>query len=202
MLFGFAGAHRSGKTTLAKAVAETLGIHFHPFGISEKAKLMGYNSVSDLPIEERIKLQEALLDMHLDEVDDLPRPCITDRTPLDMIGYMMAEVTMHNTTEAMGDRIHKYMEQCLKATKTNFDMVIVTRPLPIFELDPKSPPPNLAYQWQHQLIVEGSAAQISDTVEVHTLISTDFKSRMSATCDTVVMRLESIKDEVAAFTSH
>lgn len=156
-MFGFTGAARSGKTTLAKRVSEEIAIPYFDAATTQAAKEAGFNAVGNLPIGERMELQEFLLKTYLKRVEDAPRPFITDRTPLDMIAYTMAEVSMHGTTLEQGKRIHKYYEDCLKAVNNLFHLIIIVRPLPFYTVDPTKPPENPAYQWHTQLLMEGGA---------------------------------------------
>jgi hypothetical protein len=177
-MFGIAGAHRTGKTTLAKEVAALSGIPYHDASISQIARELGVSEVDNLPIAERVKVQEHILKRYLELLDQAPRPCITDRTPLDMIGYMLGEVTMHNTTPEEGELINGYVNQCLEATKTHFGAIMITRPFDSYKPDPKSPPPNLAYQRLVQFIIEGASDQILRFVPTATLLADDLEARV------------------------
>ncbi|CAN0470801.1 unnamed protein product, partial [Phaeothamnion confervicola] len=156
-MIGFAGAHRSGKTTLARAAAQRLGRHFHDASVTRIMKEAGVDGVADLPIPQRIAAQEFLLKRFVAELAKAPRPAITDRTPLDMIAYTLGEVTMHNTDAATGRRIYAHVQHCLDETARHFETIFVVRPLPQFDADPSKPPDNQAYQWETQFLIEGAA---------------------------------------------
>jgi hypothetical protein len=198
-MFGLAGAHRSGKTTLAKRVAEDLGIHYHDASISKFAKELNINAVGDLPVAERVKVQEHILKRYCEEIDKIGRdrmPAITDRTPLDMIGYMLGEVTMHSTTPEDGKLIAHYVDRCLAATLRHFDTIIVLRPLPTYTADPKSPPESLAYQWQNQMIVEGALAQLNQMpLQQARLLTVDLEQRAECTQELILERLAAWADD-------
>ena len=198
MSFGFAGAHRTGKTTLAKQVAEDMGYHFHDASVSKIMRAHGINAVGDIPLGERIAAQEFLLDKFLENLKSAPRPMITDRTPLDMIGYMLGEVTMHNTDIELGKRINAYAIKCLEATVNHFDTVIIVRPLKLYVVDPKSPPPNAAFQALVQFIIEGAARQVDDIIFVHTLTGSDFQLRRDHSQLIFHERMEQLGEESKA----
>jgi hypothetical protein len=130
---------------------------------------------------DRLRLQEFILEKFMDRVKAAPRPAISDRTPLDMIGYMLAEVTMHNTPIEFHDQIQRYVDKCLAETVLHFDMILMLRPLPIFEVDPTKPPPNRAYQSAVQFLIEG-AGQQSDHLCSGVIVTTDLQRRVDATC--------------------
>lgn len=177
MAFGFSGAHRTGKTTLAKQVAEDLKMQFLDGSVSKIMKEFGINAVGDIPLEQRIEAQEFLLKRYLDNLTKAPRPLITDRTPLDMIGYMLGEITMHNCSAEAGKKANAYVENCLDATLRHFDTVIIVGPLAGYTVDPKSPPPNEAYQRAVQFLIEGAACRIASSMYIDSIETTDFEAR-------------------------
>ncbi len=202
MSFGLAGAHRTGKTSLAKQVAEDLGYSYHNGSVTAIMKEFGINAVGDISIGQRIEAQEFLLNKYLENLFWAPRPMITDRTPLDMIGYMLGEITMHNTSPELGQRVHAYVEKCLEETTKHFDSVIILRPLSHYALDPTSPPPNRAYQDAVQYVIEGAARQVDDNVYVTTLIPTNFEQRRIATAQIFNDRLSYLSEKAKRFASH
>ncbi len=191
MIFGLCGASATGKTTLATKVAERMGIHFFDGSFGKFAKALGIDPVAPMSIGERIDMQTHVLDAYLDALNNAPRPLITDRTPIDMIGYMLAEVTMHQKPEPA---IDVYVGQCLMATETFFDTVMVCRPLPFYAVSANRPPPNLAYQACVQYIIEG-ALETADIGNVKTLITADLEERIYGCVEEIGFRLEEIADE-------
>lgn len=62
MIIGLLGAHRTGKTTLAKATAEASGIRFMQVQLSEAQRILGFDSSKqDYTFKERRQIQEGLL---------------------------------------------------------------------------------------------------------------------------------------------
>jgi len=200
-MFGFAGAHRTGKTTLAKAVAERLGIRYYDASVSRIMMEKQIHSVSDLPILQRIEAQEYLLQRHLEDIAKLPRPCITDRTPLDFIGYMLGEITMHNTPPEFHQRIGLYVDTCVAAVRMHYDTVILCRPLPVYEVDPTKPPENVAYQMKVQFLIEGASCCVKPT-QVGTLKTVDFNERLESSVKLVASQLNDIAADRANYSLH
>ena len=62
MNIGFVGAQRVGKTTTAKAVAEELGIRFVQTDVGGVWKRLGLDPKAQYPINERIEIQEHIID--------------------------------------------------------------------------------------------------------------------------------------------
>lgn len=172
-MYGISGSSRSGKSTLAKALAQTLNLPYVDSSTTALMKQSGYNPVANMSIADRIDAQEKLLISYVLLMQKAPRVFITDRTPIDMLAYTLAEVTMHNTNAEISQRINLYAERCMNATGNLFSLLFVTRPLPFYEVAPDKPPPNSAYQSHIHLLIEGAVHACSvpwmivstDTVE-------------------------------------
>jgi hypothetical protein len=174
-----------------------MGLHYHDASISKFAQEIGANAVGLLNIAERLSVQRHILKRYLEELHKAPRPAITDRTPLDMIAYMLGEVTMHNTTPEDGAQIHEYVQKCLIETGRHFDSVIVVRPLPFYENDPSKPPANVAYQWQTQFIIEGASEKVGDVVSKASLLTNDLEERIGYSIAFITSRLNALRQEAA-----
>lgn len=197
-MFGLSGAHRSGKTTTARETAKAMGILFHETSTTKIMREGGFEAVADMPIEQRIAAQEYLLSRHIEDLQNLPRPCIVDRTPLDMIGYMLGEVTMNNTPVELGERVDRYVTHCLKIADLYYDTIVMLRPLGTYEADPTKPPPNSAYQWEHQFLVEGSAKFLRHVAVGH-CASEDLEVRVRACMNLFNKRLDHHKQTMESF---
>src|SRR3954465_9433351 len=98
MTFGISGAHRAGKSTLARETAKSLGIHYLDASTTEIMKGTGFYPVGPgSSFEKRLIAQEFLLKEFAKMAMKAPYPFISDRTPLDYIAYTLGELTMHNT---------------------------------------------------------------------------------------------------------
>jgi hypothetical protein len=163
MSFGLCGASGTGKSTLAKEISETMGIPYHDASTTRIMKAAGFNPVNfTWSLDARLDAQEFLLKKFTEEVSRLPRPFITDRTPIDMLAYTLGELTMLNATPEQGSRAYRYASDCMETTVNLFSAVLVLRPLPSYEATDTRPPPNKAYQLQTQLLMEGAVHQAAD----------------------------------------
>jgi predicted ATPase len=192
MSFALSGASGTGKTTLAKAISEIMGIPYHDASVTRIMNDMGIDPVSQFEsIEARIDAQERLLAHYIVELSQVPRPFITDRTPLDMAAYAMGEVTMLNTTQAQGARIAAYVQICKEKTKDLFDAVAILRPLPFYESKSTRPPPNAAYQQQTQTLIEGFISQTAEKnpLAYAVVYATDLERRTQVTVEFLTERI-------------
>ena len=193
MVYAFSGAHRSGKTTLAKAVAEDLGVMFHETKTGEVLKAAGIDIVANMTIGERMVAQEYLLDHHVKTIEALPRPLIVDRCPIDMMAYTLAEIGMHTLTDPELDkRINDYVGKCLAATNMHYMMAVVTRPLPFYVVEEGKPPPSKTYQWHIQTIIEGGFDLVADNIMIATMAMTDFVQRRHCAAECIADAMDSL----------
>lgn len=198
MLYGFTGSSGTGKTTLARTIAESLSAEFVATSITASGKRHGYDPVGFMSIQDRIKLQHHLLDDLLELIRSAPRPAIMDRTPIDLIGYLFAEIDMHShirlTAEEI-DMIETYRERCLTETAAWFDHVFVTTPLPVYEDAETRPAANRAYQHHTQMIMEGAIYQLTGRLNFSVLRPDDLDARIEHVHDTIVARMDAINQQ-------
>lgn len=198
MLFGLTGAHRSGKTTLARTVARELDIEFYETSTSEVARKLGFDAVGVMTLSQRLQLQQGLLENHLNEISRRSRPLITDRTPLDYMGYMLCEVDMQShlkLTEEELFALGEFMVNCLEKMRENFDYAFYTQPLPEYDIADGKPAANPAYQLHHDICVLGALAKLSGSINIAHLNTANFETRRSFLHDTIVSRLDEIDTE-------
>jgi predicted ATPase len=131
---GLCGAHRTGKTTLARLVAESNGIAFVETSASAIFKAAGLDPAASLPLVERIAIQEAMLRVfteHYRAAEKAHDVFITDRTPLDLASYLLADV-QQNSTQAINSEASEfavdYVKRCIDATNRYFSYVFLVQP--------------------------------------------------------------------------
>jgi hypothetical protein len=206
MLYGICGAHRSGKTTLAKRVAEELGIEFidTSFGSISKGKR---NPVAPMTLRERLDIQVHGLERHLELILQASRPAIVDRTPLDMFGYLLAEFHMTSDRHADADVLEgaAYLaEQYLEAVKLNYDMVFFTEILPVYEVDTSKPTPpnNRAFQLHLDAIIRGGLHRLHDEINHAVVPAIPLAERVEQVSELIVERMNEIDDQRKAVGFH
>ena len=192
MSFGISGAHGTGKTTLARAIAAASNLVFFETKTTELLAEIGISGVNNLDIETRFRAQNHLLMRFWEISQKHPRPFISDRTPLDYVGYMLAEVSMHNTSAELGARIDDYVERALRVTSNTYLAVIVLDRLPAYDADPKRPAANLAFQRHHQLLVEAAAYRLPSSTNFYRMTTTDPEHRI----DGALQAIKTTSDDI------
>ncbi len=116
--FGLAGAHRTGKTTVAKLLAEQNRCPLIQVSLSQLATDMGLKIGLDMPFSDRHVFQERGLDLMTQAYSEFGQGGLfmTDRTPMDLAAYVItawhpAVATMEETEWASD-----YVSRCIDAT--------------------------------------------------------------------------------------
>lgn len=127
---GFAGAHRTGKTTLAEYVAQELGIRFHATNIADAPVWKEiHSSPSDqFTFAERLEIQHRLLDYmekQLEANDE--KAFVTDRTPLDLLGYLFANVDS-TCSDLWADSARSLVSRAIRLADKHFDRIFLVQP--------------------------------------------------------------------------
>ena len=126
MRIGLCGSHRTGKTTLATAVSEHLHAPFLKTETSEVFKQAGLDPARPMPFEKRMWIQDKVLDAAVALWRGAGSRFVTDRTPVDMMAYTLADV--RGETEADFSRLSAYLERCFSSVNSFFDVLVVVRP--------------------------------------------------------------------------
>lgn len=125
---GLCGCHRSGKTTLAIALSEKLGIPYIPINTSEVFLQYSVHPSDTIDVHKRLFLQQKVLEKAVNIWSETKEPFICDRTPMDMMAYMFADVTNGRLDQITQDDIMGYLGQCFKITKQYFDKLVLIPP--------------------------------------------------------------------------
>lgn len=145
-MIGLAGAHRVGKTTLAIEFAKKHDLEFIKTDASSVFKKRGITPKDTLHPEIRLNVQEEILKTLRDQylsVDGNLR--ITDRTPIDMMAYTIANLSNAIMDDDMQKRYFKYLKDCIDLTNQMFSVIVVVQPgIPIID-EPDKAPANEAY---------------------------------------------------------
>ena len=129
---GLTGAHRTGKTTLAREFAKNTGVPFVETNASEIFAKMGMDPSSEYPIAQRLDVQERILAEFADKWKSAianGNGFITDRTPLDMIAYTLANIgSGEELSPSLENRLENYIQSCFDIVNYTFDFVVVVLP--------------------------------------------------------------------------
>lgn len=196
MLWGLAGASGTGKTTLGEAAAKAMNVAFVKTSITGMAAKHGFNAVSDLPLSRRLVLQEHLLDEMTQLIDTCDRPVILDRTPLDLIGYLLGEVHMHAHEDLAGRemrQVEDYIRRCQRLTSRMFDHIFITSPLPTYEEAETRPSWNPAYQAHVHLLISGAVFASPFNLRYTLFRTPDFDKRLEVTTEVLRLRMDQLE---------
>lgn len=129
MSLGIAGPHRSGKTTLAEAISNETGMALVLTSAGDVCKSLGIDPSAPMNFATRMKLQHAILDSAVAMWQQERGAFVSDRTPIDFLGYTLADITMK---EAASDvdwaMLKKYMGDCFEAMNRFFGVAVLLPP--------------------------------------------------------------------------
>jgi len=126
MNIGLCGSHRTGKTTLAEAISQKTGMPFVKTSTSEVFKNHGLDPSKPMDFQKRLWIQHKILDTakHLWHAEQ--KQFITDRTPLDMAAYTLADI--QGATEVNFLELEGYLSRCFEVTNQLFKVLVLIQP--------------------------------------------------------------------------
>lgn len=131
---GFAGAHRTGKTFLASKLSELVGV---PFVKSDVSGVYARNDMIPSQVytpDKTIFIQNKILDYHNELWDKQTGVFVTDRTPIDMLGYMMCNMPQNFIDDEINEGLQNYTKRCFESTEKYFKSVVEVLPgIPVVE---------------------------------------------------------------------
>lgn len=173
---GLCGAHRVGKTTTAQAVAHRVGLPYLDAGVSGALKAIGINPGLPMDAPLRMLAQEYTLG-HLEQIyKEQKGGFVTDRTPLDVAMYTLAQVNGHEPFPSKWVKAH--IGRCMELTNRYFNLVAhVPRGIPILHEEGKAPADesyiNHLCALSKGLVVEWALNYSDPDAQMGTLISMD-----------------------------
>lgn len=136
---GLSGAHRTGKSSLAKLFSDKYKIPYVETQVSKIISSLGFSSNVNYDISTRIDIQTEVLKETLKLWESQTTEFITDRTPIDMAGYMIANATQGELTKEFDEKFQEYINKCKEITNKFFGKIIVIPPaIPIVESEGKA----------------------------------------------------------------
>lgn len=157
-MHGLSGAQRTGKSTLAKKYAETYGIPYLQTSASGTFDRLGFSPKLDYPLPVRLEIQNEILKDLSAQYKAGGIIWITDRTPIDLMAYMLADVQRQNVSQEDGKRIVDYMERCYEVLNRHFTTITIVQPgIPLTEAA-TSAPANIGYMEHINALALGLAA--------------------------------------------
>ena len=123
------GAHRTGKTTLAKAYADQYAMDFIPMSVSPAYVACGV-PMGPVNYATRMDIQDTVIQMYESDIRlalSKNKPIITDRCFLDLLAYALADYPQ-TPSEKEALWFMNYTYKCLALNAQYFNKVMLIRP--------------------------------------------------------------------------
>ena len=145
-MIGLVGAHRTGKTSLARLYAEKTGIKFLETSVSSIFRDLGYDASVTYDFDTRLSIQEEVLKrVDAKYAEYAGTEFITDRTPLDMAAYLLADAIGDRVPPECQVRVAEYVNNCFESTNKRFGLILLVQPgIPLVD-EPGKAAMNVAY---------------------------------------------------------
>lgn len=161
MRIALTGAHRTGKSTLARLFADVNGVDMVASSVSGIALRYDFDMDSDRRDEPAYReMQEVILNT-MEKSFRGKTDFISDRCPLDAAAYMLADMQANTGSPMFQEGVLQYIDRAIRLTDELFDTVILVPPGISFEPMDGKPGSNLAYQEHHHLLVRGLMDQLT-----------------------------------------
>jgi hypothetical protein len=133
MRIGLCGAQRTGKTTLAREFAASVNLRFVATTTSSILESIDMDPKIHYPFAQRLDAQILIL-KKLKIQWDANINCVFDRTPLDVLAYLEADILRDFPDDPeLIEKYSTYRKECVKALNS-FDRIILIQPgIPIVE---------------------------------------------------------------------
>lgn len=122
--FGISGAHKSGKTTLAKHVAEKWRMKYIDMRLSDVLRAFGATPNEIIPFAKRLEIQQNMISHCINLLNDAEENYITDRTFLDVAAYTLSYMP-HAVSDLESETVKVIIDQCYRAQEAFFDKTII-----------------------------------------------------------------------------
>lgn len=191
MKIALCGAHRSGKTTLAKAFADRHGIKYLDMSTRSVISSLGLDVSVPLSPDDRKRLQNRLLAKYA-ELYRTPGSWVADRSPLDLVAYSLMEYPGD-------DWVDTYSHDCLRILSYLTHLVYVPSTIPVVE-DRNKPTASLSsdVRLKNDLLIRGA---ISRFVEERDLSLDLVYMRLNSNMNSVEQRVKQMSIMLQQFSS-
>lgn len=166
-MFALAGAHRSGKTTLAKALADKNGWEFVETNVSQVIKDSGVDVKADMPFAQRLDVQNAILhSMDVQFALRRGKTFVADRSPFDVVGYTLSEVLRSTLDDpAMLEKMDAHVRLARRLVYENLIAVMKVCPLYGTPTAEGKAQTNPYYMTHVDMAIERALADLGSTVQ-------------------------------------
>ncbi len=129
MGWGIAGAHRTGKSSLAEAVSQETDLPLVLTSVSNIYRELGLHPAKPMTFEERMRAQNAILDRLSRQWSEEIGGFVTDRTPIDLIAYTLSDFgPTADLSMAQWKEVESYIDQCYAVGNRLFEHYVLLQP--------------------------------------------------------------------------
>jgi hypothetical protein len=157
-VLGLIGAHRTGKSTLARALSEHLDYELVLTNAAQVFKNLAASPRIEHGVDEHLMIHEKLLEQLSKDYLSAQsgKPFVADRSPLDVVMYLIGDIHRGITfTPAQQNRFDRIVRRAQDLCRFHFSALIRVQPgIPIID-DPTKAPPNKAYIEHLNLVAWG-----------------------------------------------
>lgn len=142
MSIALVGSHRTGKSTLAADYSAAVGVPFVRTSAAGTFERLGLDPKAEYPLAARVKIQNAILDDAQAIYAQHRGVYVTDRSPLDMAAYMLADVQRTSLVGKpdLAHAVQEFVNRCYDVTNRHFTLLFVVQPgIPVVEEEGKAP---------------------------------------------------------------
>lgn len=123
---GLAGSHRTGKSTTARTFARRHDFAFIKTATNEVFAALNLKPSDSFDFATRLEIQGLILDSYERAWRAASRAFITDRTPLDLIAYTLADI--QGATQVDYPQLEAYITRCFASTNRFFSHLVLIQP--------------------------------------------------------------------------
>lgn len=176
--YGLSGAHRVGKSRLQHVIADQQGITVLQMPTQKTIEGSGHTLRAEYSYAERLDLQYRVLNAYQELLEEnVGYSWISDRTPIDTVAYLLADVQRSGRTEQEEQRTIEYIDRALALTVKHYHGILVIQPGIKIVDDPTSSQPSPAYIEHLSAIIAGYTQDIGGHILSRSL--TDLDARVS-----------------------
>lgn len=125
MSLGLTGAHRTGKTTLAREVSMETDLPLIETRVSEVYERAGMRPDTVMSFEQRLDIQHQILDYCI-PIWAAEKEFISDRTPICMMAYTLADIGIDCPDRFK--EVQDYMNRCFEVCNRFFSTLVIIQP--------------------------------------------------------------------------
>lgn len=139
-MIGITGSHRTGKSTLAGTFSEMSGMFMLETNVSDTFKRLGCSPKLNYNIDDRLFIQQQIMDDLELKYEVAPKYFVTDRTPIDVYSYMLCDIQRGDMNERRTKDMTKLWEDANRITQKYLRMIMLLQPgIELVEAEGKAP---------------------------------------------------------------